>query len=148
MYRNTNSMITLKNFREWRSSFNINFYSEIGEYFSKFKDKDKRHNRIYFKLKVEHNSIMSIPQEISDYMNWIGCTIIDYRKGLCNYNGREIRIGKFFNEKDRQDLLKIYSDSKQSLKNVDNLSVVICRHPYDIIGMSTNRGWSTCIELQ
>lgn len=140
-------MITLKNFRDWRNLLNNNFYKEIGEYFSKFQDKDKRHNRIYFKLKVEQSSTMPIPQEISDYMNWIGCCITDYKKGLCNFKGRELRIGKFFNENDRQDLLKVYSESKTSLKNIDNLSVVICRHPYDIIGMSTNRGWSTCIDL-
>lgn len=140
-------MITIKNFKEWKDKFNDRFYKEMSEYFSKFKDKDKRHNRIYFKLKVEQSSDMPIPQEISDYMNWIGCPIIDYKKGLCKVKGREVRIGKFFNDTDRKDLLKIYSESRQSLKNTDNLSVVICRHPYDIIGMSTNRGWSTCIDL-
>jgi hypothetical protein len=51
------------------------------------------------------------------------------------------------NEHDKKDLLKVYSESRTSLKNIDNLSVVICRHPYDIIGMSTGRGWSTCIDL-
>ena len=140
-------MIKISDFKKWEQHFNYKFYEVIGDYFKKFKG-DKRHNRIYFKLKVLPSKNMSVPHEISDYMNWFGYPIIDYKKGLCEDKyGREIRIGKLFTDLGRQDLLKIYSESKQSLKNTDNLLVVISRHPYDIIGMSTGRGWSTCHDL-
>jgi hypothetical protein len=139
-------MLTIENFKKWKDHLNYNFYTEIGEYFSKFNDIDKRHNRIYFKLKVEPSEKISIPQEIIDYLNWHRCYVLDSKKGLCSYGSKIIRIGKYLNDYNK-DLLKKYSESRTALKNPDNLSVVICRHPYDIIGMSTGRGWSTCIDL-
>lgn len=45
-------------------------------------------------------------------------------------------------------LLRTYELSKNNtLKKTDDLQIVISRHPYDIIGMSTNRGWTTCHDL-
>ncbi len=64
------------------------------------------------------------------------------------YNGQSTRIGKVLEKLGRSDLLKVYAESKSmNLKKTDNLLVAICRHPYDIIGMSTGRGWSTCLDL-
>ena len=140
-------MIKIKDFKEWKDCFNSHFYEKMGVYFKKFDDKDKRHNRIYFKLKVTPSSTTYIPTEISEFLSWYGYAIIDYDKGICRKGSIDIRIGKVFNDLGQDDLLRVYSESKQPLKNTENLSVVICRHRYDCMGMSTNRGWSTCIDL-
>ena len=54
-------MIKIKDFKEWKDCFNSHFYEKMGVYFKKFDDKDKRHNRIYFKLKVTPSSTTYIP---------------------------------------------------------------------------------------
>lgn len=38
------------------------------------------------------------------------------------------------------------SDCSRNIKNANDLMICISRHPYDIIGMSTNRGWSSCMN--
>ncbi len=59
-----------------------------------------------------------------------------------------MRIGKLLNKLGEERLLQTYNRSKENtLKNVNDLQVVISRHPYDIIGMSTDRGWTTCHDL-
>jgi hypothetical protein len=120
------------------------------EYFKKFPDHDKNYNRIYFDLKITPKDWkVQIPQEIKDYMEWFRYPILDYDKGICqDKDGREIRIGKLFYRLGRQDLLKSYEESKQNTLKEGNYKIVISRHPYDIIGQSTGRGWSSCMDLR
>lgn len=143
--------VSVSDYKKWIGYTNKNFYNTIGEYFKKFDNSDKKHNRIYFDLSTNPDRWeLEVPDEIDDYMSWYGYPILDYNKGICrDKDGRDIKIGKLLQRLGREDLLKVYSDSKQNtLKNVDDLQVVICRHPYDVIGMSTDRGWSTCIDLK
>ena len=145
-----NEAVSVSKYKEWSAHASRNFYLILGEYFKKFKHHDKNYNRIYFDLTINpDNWKIEIPQEIEDFMGWYHYPILDYNKGICrDKDGREIRIGRLFNRLGREDLLKSYNNSKQNtLKNVDDLKVVISRHPYDIIGMSTGRGWSTCLDL-
>jgi len=119
------------------------------EYFMTFPDHDKNYFRIYFDLKIDPSKWnLKIPQEIQDYMGWYGYPIIDYAKGLCrDGSGREIRIGRLFHKLNRPDLLKSYEDSKLNTLKEGDYQVVISRHTYDMVGKSTNRGWSTCLDL-
>ncbi len=62
---------------------------------------------------------------------------------------RTIRIGKLLS-KDK-DILRIFeSDPKRKSHKVaqGELMVVISRHPYDVIGMSFDRGWTSCMNLK
>lgn len=38
------------------------------------------------------------------------------------------------------------NDEIRKIKNVNKFLICITRHPYDIIGMSTNRGWTSCMN--
>lgn len=146
--------VKVSDYRKWSKYANMDFYKDVESAFKDTKDHDKNFNRIYFDLKVDNDSFeIDIPQEISDWFNWFSMgndmEIVDYNKGICrDKDGREMRIGRLLNKYGEEGLLKTYNQSKtNTLKNVDDLQVVISRHPYDIIGMSTNRGWTTCHDL-
>ena len=74
---------------------------------------------------------------------------------------RKVSIGKIFQQiKDLgiyadldimdkyafDDIVKQF-DSRNIIKHTNDLIVVLSRHPYDIAGMSTNRGWTSCMNL-
>lgn len=142
--------VPVADYKKWKDFYNKDFYNKVGKYFEEFTDHDKNFNRIYFDLKIDpRNFSVTIPTELKDYMDYHGYKMIDYDKGLCaDKNGKQVRIGKLLNRVGETKLLKVYNDSKtDKLKYVSDLQVVISRHPYDIIGMSTNRGWTTCQDL-
>jgi t-SNARE complex subunit (syntaxin) len=62
------------------------------------------------------------------------------------------KIGKALEKSNAPiDIKKKYmnSDSKQGSKlKDDDLEVVISRHPYDVAGMSTDRGWTSCMDME
>ena len=62
---------------------------------------------------------------------------------------RTTRIGKLLS-KDKNILRAFESDPKRKGHKVSQgeLMVVISRHPYDIIGMSFDRGWTSCMNLK
>lgn len=150
--------ISISDYKKWSKDTNNVFFNEAGEYFRKFPDHDRNYYRIYFDLKVNTDDFeVVIPDEITDFFTWFGpdgpyhtqMKIIDYNKGICtDKEGRQMRIGKLLNKLGEERLLQTYNKSKENtLKNINDLQVVISRHPYDIIGMSTDRGWTTCHDL-
>jgi hypothetical protein len=61
---------------------------------------------------------------------------------------RDYRIGRVL--KDFPQLLKLYMNdpARQGYRQgQQELTVVISRHPYDVAGQSTNRGWTSCMNL-
>jgi hypothetical protein len=79
----------------------------------------------------------------------MGYEIHDYTAGLAKSlkTGRIIRIGKLITD---PDLIKRFAnDPARSGSNTQNKEyrIIISRHPYDIAGMSTNRGWSSCMNI-
>jgi len=142
--------IPISDYKKWSIHTNKKFYDDIKPYFMKFPNHDKNYNRIYFDISIDPKGFnVTVPDEISDYFLWNRIEIVDYNKGICIDNeGRTIKIGKLLRKLGEEDLLKTYNASKtNSLKDISDLQVVISRHPYDIIGMSTNRGWTTCHDL-
>jgi len=141
--------VKISDYRRYHVMTNIEYQKIYKKYFETFSEHDRNYFRIYFDLKINPNKWqIKIPQEIKDYMGWYGYPIIDYNKGICqDEQGRKIRIGKLFHQLGRKDLLKSYEDSKLNTLKDGNYKVVISRHTYDIVGQSTNRGWSTCLDL-
>jgi len=142
-----NEALKICDYKEWEKYADKLIYSSYDKFFKYFKDHDKKYYRLYFPISVTYKNI--IPLELTDYLGWNDYTIVDYDEGLIRKHGsdRVIRLGKFLNKNDKR-LLKVYNDSKKDfIKKTDNIYVVISRHPYDIIGMSTNRGWTTCLDL-
>lgn len=69
-------------------------------------------------------------------------------------NRRKIKIGKVINKVSKNDpsrktkLLRLYNNDPIRQAKNDNYIAVISRHPYDIAGMSTDRGWTSCMNLR
>ena len=122
--------------------------------FNKFRSKSMPKNkpvyRIYLPLKGKVKDAKA-PKEIEKILDENGFTIDNYVQGYASKKdkkGNPIKIGKILNKAKKPDLLKQFNeDPKRSLSKKEDMTVVISRHPYDIAGMSTDRGWRSCMEL-
>lgn len=116
--------------------------------------KGRKAMRIYFD--VGHNVIKkadptsSAPQPINDFLASKKITVLDYFAGVGrDSHGRTVRLGKVLAKE--AELKKMF-DSDPNRKIVAQESkvgrmVCVSMHPYDIAGMSTDRGWVSCMEL-
>jgi len=101
----------------------------------------KGEDRIYIPLNKEE---IPPPREIKGFLSRRGYSIVDYKMGLAKKeNGRLTKIASLLDEDYLQNM---YSKSREGSKK-GNLLIVISRHPYDIAGMSTGRGWTSCMNL-
>ena len=110
--------------------------------------------RIYFD--VGHNvirnadTVSSAPKAIGDFLAEKKITILDYFAGVGrDSHGRTVRLGKALAKE--AELKKMF-DSDPDRKVVAQETkagrmVCISMHPYDIAGMSTDRGWTSCMDL-
>jgi hypothetical protein len=80
----------------------------------------------------------------------------DYKNGLTyskeDFSGpkkRPLRIGKVLEKHNATDTVKkaYMNDPARSASNTSDNVVTISRHPYDVGGMSTDRGWRSCMTL-
>ena len=106
--------------------------------------------RIYIPLEAAapSNQQIKINPQVKQEVENLGYTIDDYLKGIASKteNGRvrQIKIGKLLSP----ETTKIFAnDPVRGATRQSNQMVVISRHPYDIAGMSTDRGWSSCMNL-
>ena len=106
---------------------------------------DRNHYRIYLPLVKSHIQVANVPVEIQNALSEKGYEVQDYKAGLAKEkNGKRImKIGKLL----PPDLQQKFANDK-SRQAQDEYMVVISRHPYDIAGMSTDRGWVSCMNLR
>ena len=90
------------------------------------------------------------PKEVVDALAQKKIEIVDYVAGTGkDEHGRVVRIGRAL--KDPSVKKAFDSDpGRKSLVNATRSHQLICisMHPYDIAGMSTDRGWSSCMNLK
>ncbi len=111
---------------------------------------DKKGYRVFIPLGVSELINKSKTQErVEIALETDGYEVVDYIKGLARNkkNGQQIKIGKVLTKFERTRLLNDYTKDEIREGVKDNYIVVISRHPYDIAGMSTDRGWSSCMNL-
>lgn len=138
LYKKT--MKRIKVSRQYDSIFNV--YGE-----GKRANKD----RIYIPLSAATLKPHKIeaPESIHSYLNSLNMTLDDYYAGtaIMPDGKRTIRLGKVLSKK--PELLKVFeNDPKRKAANMVKGWVVISRHPYDIMGMSFDRGWNSCMNLE
>jgi hypothetical protein len=119
-------------------------FAKLGE----GKNADK--NRIYIPLDSVNIKAAKVvpPQAILDYLASIKFILSDYLLGtvLMPDGKRTVRLGKALSKK--PELLRMFeNDPQRKLVRNEKMWVVISRHPYDILGMSFDRGWSSCMNL-
>jgi len=83
---------------------------------------DYKNNLISFKVKSEYN-------------NTSGTKII------------KISIGKILNKIDPDLLIPFNNDKNRVAVNKNDLEICISREPLDVAAMSSNRGWTSCMDL-
>jgi hypothetical protein len=142
------SAIKISDYKKWGAKFNKDLYKNIFQRYTK----KKNAYRIYLPVGEHYveNRIEPLP-EIVSALSALGYVIEDYATGLAikadGTKKNPVRIGKLLNKS--PDLLAKYAKHKLSLgiKNTSDLVVVISRHPYDIMGMSTDRAWVSCTRM-
>jgi hypothetical protein len=104
--------------------------------------------RIYLELEKTKEDERVNPK-IQKVLSDLGYEIENYAAGLCKKKGGKnpVRIGKIL-QKGMPDILKEFiNDPIRNASKKNDLMVVISRHPYDIAGMSTDRGWTSCMDM-
>ena len=123
-----------------------NFKRHYPEIFNKYGE-GRRKDRIYWKVGA---ASAAAPIEIEKYLNELGYSIENYVLGLASKNNRVIKIGKLLKEEPELSA-KFNHDKARGSARVENAKKLLCvisRHPYDIIGSSFDRGWSSCMNLE
>jgi hypothetical protein len=99
--------------------------------------------RIYLPLVGDIEEIQ-IPKDIMKAVTDSGCEIADYVNGVAtDSHGRKRRIGSVIED---PILRQRFANDPQRAASKEPMQVVISRHPYDIAGMSTGRGWTSCMN--
>ena len=117
-----------------------------------------KEERTYFPLKSIKKSNIEIPEEIEKTLDNNGFYITDYRAGIAmkKYKPGEpkdlnqIKIGKILQRLNQTNLLKQFNERlKTNKKDIQNINFELCitHNPYDIAGMSTDRNWTSCMNL-
>jgi hypothetical protein len=85
--------------------------------------------------------------QIEEFLQSKGYQIVDYIGGYATKDGKNKKsIGSLLAS---EPILKQFFDNDpvRSSAKKSNQMVVISRHPVDIAGMSTDKGWSSCMNL-
>jgi hypothetical protein len=134
---------TAKLFKDLGAKYDANIHDNV------FKGKP----RIYIPLPASTGAV--IPQqsatqsEVQSAVQSVGYNIDDYQAGIASKTddpNRKIRIGKLI--KDQALLQQFANDKTRAAAKQQNLAVAISRDPVDIGGMSTDRGWTSCMDLR
>lgn len=118
-----------------------------------FKDK----NRLLIDKSInfdfdKYTKSIKIPMLLKVWLNKNDYEIIDYYRGLVkNKNSKNnsiIKLGKVLRYKNNDFLLKLFeTDKNRQCSRIENIKIIICRHPYDVAGMTTGRGWTSCLRF-
>jgi hypothetical protein len=113
---------------------------------SKYADLFGGKYRIYIPLGEKAKDVKP-NSEVESFVKSQGYEIEDYLTGIASKdNGkRKIRIGKLLSKD--PELKKLFDNDSSRNSSQSEYIVVISRHPYDIAGMSTDRGWTSCMNL-
>jgi hypothetical protein len=131
------------------------------DYFSTFADTDKNKTRIYIPLVGAADSTFTIPPRVQQQLEKLNNqdsskaykieNEAEYKDGYASETNtatskvRKVKLGGLLNDADAK---RDYDNDPQrtNAKN-KNLAVVISRHPYDLVGMSSGRQWTSCVDL-
>lgn len=100
----------------------------------------------------EHKLFLDL-EELFTYRRYL-LTKESYIKGFVTQDKQQYKIGKLLNkwyqEDDDEDLLNYlesFRDDPLRKKSRKPYLVVVSKHPYDVLGASTDRHWVSCINL-
>jgi hypothetical protein len=128
---------------------NLNHYSNIFNRYGTGKGKEKY--RIYIPLGDNKPVVQTdAPKVVVDELQQQGYEVENYIAGIARKSGtnRSVRIGRLLKSEEAKKTFE--TDPKRKAGKVANneLIAVISRHPYDVVGMSFDRGWTSCMNLE
>lgn len=108
---------------------------------------DPKAYRIYLPFEPDRVDAQ-VPEPVDSFLDGIGWEVEDYNSGLAKErsSGRSMKIGKLINKHGDPELLKVFTGDPGRLRPRE-WEIVVSRHPYDLAGMSTGRGWVSCMQL-
>jgi hypothetical protein len=109
----------------------------------------KGQDRIEIPLKMEETPVVPHPG-VQKHLEDNGYSINDYKGGFATDKyGRSVSIGKILNKtKAPADITNAFmNDPQRAASSVAQPKIIISRHPHDVAGMSTDRGWRSCMEM-
>jgi hypothetical protein len=112
---------------------------------------DKNGYRVFIPIgAVSVDDTSPVQTEIESSLQQNGFKIVDYAKGIAQKKDtkQNIKIGKLLTKLKQQELLGKFNTDKSREGTKKEYMVVISRHPYDIGGQSTDRGWTSCMNLE
>jgi hypothetical protein len=124
----------------------------------KLKSQSFRQNRngerLYFNVE-ENQETTTLEKEISDYLDSKGFEIVDFKTNQAKKKGDKnvTKIGKILTMIGKSDpgaieLLNQFNTSNTRGGAKTSPLIVISRSAYDIGGASTDRGWTSCMNLR
>lgn len=89
------------------------------------------------------------PEVIKTYLAGKGFVLEDYVSGTVkDKHNRTMRLGKVLKDPELRKMFEA-DPSRKAIVSVTKGKKIVClsMHPYDIAGMSTGRGWTSCMNL-
>jgi len=109
------------------------------------------HDRITIPLDDPADTNIRTPDLIKNHFDTHGIEVHDYAGGYVKDKYKRImKLGKALVQTNAHPSLAHHFNTdpaRAAAKLHGNLQVVISRHPYDVAGMSTNRGWTSCMSM-
>lgn len=106
-------------------------------------------------IPVEHAALdaaaLTAPHDVRAHLEKHGYEVHDYHAGqVKDKYGRIMKLGKALSATKAPDHIvrQFTNDPDRTNKNSDTHQIVISRHPHDVAGMSTDRGWTSCMHMQ
>lgn len=99
----------------------------------------------YLESGVDHCRYYGYVKELLDNK---GYELVDYIRGICEKDNREFKIGKILARfTSNKDIINGFANSPVRAGNKKNLQITVSRNLYDIITMSTFKGWTSCMNI-
>lgn len=148
--------LKLSESKQYRKAWNPKTNADL---FAHFKNHwlDRKGFRLWFPAlpnavpaKAQSQTQIAVEKTI-DALRINGATfsVLDYigNKAVNNKTSQIISISKLLS-RNKSDLLeKFNNDPVRARKSYDSM-VIISRHPHDVAGMSTDRGWTSCMNIR
>ena len=118
-----------------------------------------KEQRTYFDLSESSLPVLQIPLNIVDILDEEGYYCPDYRQPYVykkddKLKNKPVKLVKVLsknlkNDQEKFNELKKQFDERLSTSRKETVKCKICitHHPYDVAGMSTDRNWTSCMEL-
>lgn len=118
-----------------------------------------KEERTYFPIDTSSIGVMATPDEILDVLDDAGYYCPDYRPGYVykkddKLKSKPVKLLKILEkqlsaESEQFKRLKQNFDTRLKTNRKSSVECLICitHNPYDVAGMSTDRSWTSCMEL-